>query len=340
MSATDSRHERSLTQIIYNKDGDLIFSVSKDHRINVWYSHNGERYASIQHRLGTYEGHNGTVWSVSVDKNSEYLVSGSADNTLKLWSVKTGECLYTWEFPTAIKRVQWSNDDNRILAITEERMGYKGALRIIEINKQQPTQQSAEPKHFFEPAGSKITVAAFTAIGNEVVTGHENGKIAKYNYEEQKEVAASEGAHQDSIMDLQLSLDQTYFITSSKDKVSKLFDTNTLETIKTFSTDSPLNSASIAPGSPYIIVGGGQEAMNVTTTSARQGKFECRFWHKVFGEEVGRVKGHFGPINTIAVHPEGKAFASGGEDGYVRVHWFDESYFRTRVYGDLEPEMD
>lgn len=28
-----------------------------------------------------------------------------------------------------------------------------------------------------------------------------------------------------------------------------------------------------------------------------------------------------GPINTIAIHPEGKAFASGGEDGYVRVHW-------------------
>jgi translation initiation factor 3 subunit I len=61
-----------------------------------------------------------------------------------------------------------------------------------------------------------------------------------------------------------------------------------------------------------------------------------------------------GPINTIAIHPEGKAFASGGEDGYVRVHWvslsrkpssriadplpqFDESYFRSRPYGDLEP---
>ena len=31
-----------------------------------------------------------------------------------------------------------------------------------------------------------------------------------------------------------------------------------------------------------------------------------------------------GPINTIAVHPSGKAFASGGEDGYVRVHWVSQ----------------
>jgi translation initiation factor 3 subunit I len=32
--------------------------------------------------------------------------------------------------------------------------------------------------------------------------------------------------------------------------------------------------------------------MSVTTTSQRAGKFESRFWHKVFEEEVGRVKGH------------------------------------------------
>jgi translation initiation factor 3 subunit I len=48
-------------------------------------------------------------------------------------------------------------------------------------------------------------------------------------------------------------------------------------------------------------LGGGQEAMSVTTTSLRQGKFEARFWHRVFEEEVGRVKGHFGPLNTYVI---------------------------------------
>ena len=190
--------------------------------------------------------------------------------------------------------------------------------------------EKSAPDQFFEPQGSKVTVAAFTPIKNEIVTGHENGKVSKYNVETHQEIKSNEGAHEEYIMDLQLANDKTYFITSSKDKSAKLIDTSTLESIKSFVTETPLNSASITPGKPYIIVGGGQEAMNVTTTSARQGKFECRFWHKVFEEEVGRVKGHFGPINTISVHPQGKAFASGGEDGYVRVHWFDESYFKTK----------
>lgn len=86
--------------------------------------------------------------------------------------------------------------------------------------------------------------------------------------------------------------------------------------MKYYTTETPLNSAAIHPTKPYVIVGGGQEAMNVTTTSARQGRFEARFWHIVFEEEVARIPGHFGPLNTIAIHPTGKGYASGGEDGY------------------------
>jgi translation initiation factor 3 subunit I len=76
-----------------------------------------------------------------------------------------------------------------------------------------------------------------------------------------------------------------------------------------------------------VVLGGGQEARDVTTTQARQGKFEARFYHKIFEEEIGRVRGHFGPLNTIAVHPKGTGYASGSEDGYVRVHHFEPQYF-------------
>lgn len=49
-----------LAEVVYNAEGDLLFSCAKDHVINAWHSHNGER-------LGTYDGHNGTVWTVGVD---------------------------------------------------------------------------------------------------------------------------------------------------------------------------------------------------------------------------------------------------------------------------------
>ena len=87
-----------------------------------------------------------------------------------------------------------------------------------------------------------------------------------------------------------------------------------------------MNSAAISPLYDHVVIGGGQEAMEVTTTSSEAGKFESRFFHLVFEEEFARIKGHFGPIQSLAFHPDGKSYASGGEDGYVRVQTFDESY--------------
>ena len=69
------------------------------------------------------------------------------------------------------------------------------------------------------------------------------------------------------------------------------------------------------PNHAHVLIGGGQEADKVTTTSGKSGKFQTRFFHMVYGEELGRVKGHFGPINAIDVHPYGLSYASGSEDG-------------------------
>ena len=71
---------------------------------------------------------------------STLLITGSADNSLKLWRVQTGECLHTWEFPTAVKRVNFSEDDSKVLAVTEQRMGHMGAIRVFNINREGPRE--------------------------------------------------------------------------------------------------------------------------------------------------------------------------------------------------------
>lgn len=72
----------------------------------------------------------------------------------------------------------------------------------------------------------------------------------------------------------------------------------------------------------------------LAATTGGQGKFEAVFYHQVYGCHVGGEqlnKGHFGPINVLLFNPSGRSFASGGEDGNVRMNHFDEGYFSFKL---------
>jgi len=162
---------------------------------------------------------------------------------MRLWEVQTGKCLFTWEFPTAVKRVAFSEDDTLIACVTEQRMGYQGAIRIFEINhlgkgtdRMRQTflvsrrklmhsfefLESLEPISILHPIASKATVVIF-ANGNEhIITGHESGQLTLYHAKSGEEVASNQHAHREIVTDIQMAPDRSYFITSSKDKSAKV----------------------------------------------------------------------------------------------------------------------
>ena len=134
--------------------------------------------------------------------------------------------------------------------------------------------------------------------------------------------------HSASVNSIQFSKDLTMFITASKDTTAKIFDAKTLQCIRTIKSDCPLNAAAFSPLFQHCMVGGGLDASLVTTH--RGGHFEVDFYNMVYGDYLGHVKGHFGPVNALAFSPNGKMFASGGEEGIVRLHHFDNEYLHGK----------
>jgi translation initiation factor 3 subunit I len=158
----------------FNYDGDLIFSAAKDLKINVWRSSNGER-------LGTYNGHVGAIWTVDIDPTTTLLASGSADNTIRLWEVATGKCLKSWEFPTAVKRVEFSEDGSKLLGVTEKRMGYLSNIVVLDIKLDVQAEQSDERELTIVCDKSKATVAGWSYLGKYIIAGHEDGSISQFD---------------------------------------------------------------------------------------------------------------------------------------------------------------
>ncbi|XP_043704021.1 eukaryotic translation initiation factor 3 subunit I-like [Telopea speciosissima] len=318
-------HERPLTFLKYNREGDLLFSCAKDHTPTVWFADNGER-------LGTYRGHNGAVWCCDVSRDSMCLITGSADQTAKLWNVQTGSQLYTFNFDSPTRSVDFSIGDKLSVITTDPFMELPSSIHVKRIASD-PSEQTGESVLTIKGPQGRINRAVWGPLNRTIISAGEDAVIRIWDSETGKLLKESdkETGHQKTIMSLAKSADSSHFLTGSLDKSAKLWDTRTLTLIKTYVTERPVNAVAMSPLLDHVVLGGGQDASHVTTTDRRAGKFEAKFFYTILQEEIGGVKGHFGPINALAFNPDGRSFASGGEDGYARLHHFDPDYFNIKM---------
>lgn len=244
----------------------------------------------------------------------------------RIWDLELGKSIATITCKSSIRTCNFSYSGNQAAYSTDKTMGQSCELSIIDVRNADSSLSHAEPTIRIPILQSKITSMLWGPLDETIITGHENGMLSLYDLRSGKELNSITD-HTSVINDMQMSKDGTMFVTASKDTSAKLFDCDSLMFLKQYKTERPVNSAAISPILDHVVLGGGQDAMDVTTTSTRSGKFDSRFFHLVYEEEFARVKGHFGPINSLAFHPDGKSYASGGEDGFVRVQSFDSSYF-------------
>ncbi|KAK3426363.1 eukaryotic translation initiation factor 3 subunit I [Eucalyptus grandis] len=318
-------HERPLTFLKYNREGDLLFSCAKDHTPTVWFADNGER-------LGTYRGHNGAVWCCDVSRDSMRLITGSADTTAKLWSVQNGTQLFTFNFDSPARSVDFSIGDKLAVITTDPFMELPSAIHVKRIARD-PADQASESVLVLRGHQGRIARAVWGPLNKTIISAGEDAVIRIWDSETGKLLRESdkETGHKKAVTSLMKSVDGSHFVTGSQDKSAKLWDIRTLTLIKTYVTERPVNAVTMSPLLDHVVLGGGQDASAVTMTDHRAGKFEAKFFDKILQEEIGGVKGHFGPINALAFNPDGKSFSSGGEDGYVRLHHFDPDYFNIKI---------
>lgn len=76
----------------------------------------------------------------------------------------------------------------------------------------------------------------------------------------------------------------------------------------------------------HIIISGGQDPRDVTGTKEHEGKFESKLFHVIYEEEMAQIRGHFGPVHSLKISPDGRSFVTASEDGTVRLQRFPLDY--------------
>jgi translation initiation factor 3 subunit I len=122
-------------------------------------------------------------------------------------------------------------------------------------------------------------------------------------------------------------------LATAADNGSKIVDPETFEVLRYFKQELPMNAVSISPlfsseSKPkfHSVMGGGVSAIMAAMTAGNAG-FEAHVCNVLHGNEVGKISGHYGPINSIEFFRDGRGFVSGGEEGIIRVVRFAAEYF-------------
>jgi len=309
-------HDRSITSIKYNHDGDLLFTTGKNNAFVVWSTENGER-------LGTYHGHNGTIWSLDVDFDTTTVITGSADMSAKLFDAETGKELAHLAHKAPVRWVSYAEGDKQFLTLTDQVMGHLSTISIYNMEGRRPV---GNPIEIAGPPNIKLNTALWGPQNKTIFVSGDDSLVRVYDVESRKQIAEIRD-HTKAISRITMDKHGLLLLTASKDGTSKLYDVKTLQHLKTYDTGRPVYGVSMSPIKDHVILGGGQSHESVTTSNVDSKQFRVRFFHSIFEQELGSVPGHFGPVNVLSFSPDGRSFASGGEDGYVRLHHFDQSYF-------------
>lgn len=86
-----------------------------------------------------------------------------------------------WDFNTAVKRVEFSEDGTQLLAVTEKRMGFLGTIVVLDIKVDVNAEQTNERSLTITCDESKATVAGWSYLSKYIIAGHEDGSVSQYD---------------------------------------------------------------------------------------------------------------------------------------------------------------
>ncbi|KAG6430003.1 hypothetical protein SASPL_108062 [Salvia splendens] len=298
-------HSRPVVDLFYSPvtpDGFFLVSASKDSTPML---RNGETGDWI----GTFQGHKGAVWSCCLDKQAMRAASASADFSAKLWDALTGDELHSFEHKHIARACSFSEDSHLLLT-----GGMEKVLRIFDLNR-----PDAPPREIEKSPGSVRTISWLhsdqTILGSCTDMGGVRycptllylicKALADRLWDVRTGTIVRTLDTKASVTSAEVSQDGRYITTADGTSV-KFWDANHFGLVKSYEMPCIIESASMEPKYGNKFIAGGED-----------------MWVHMFdfhtGVEIGCNKGHHGPVHCVRFSPGGESYASGSEDGTIRI---------------------
>lgn len=300
--------------------------------------------------------HTDEVHSVAFSPDSKQFISGSKDETIKIWDLETKHEINTIQRHYAtIYELEYSFDGNFIFSggdktinvwnkdgsFVKSLSGHATAVwsigsskdgnylvsgsfdhnfRLWDINK-------GETIHIFENNKKSILATAFSFSNNLIACGSADGSIDLYTFDNFEHIHSFSG-HGSNIYSLAFSEDGKYLASASRDSQIKIWD---LENMKIY----------------HVLSGHERSVMSVKFSKNSKFLVSCsydtsvRLWDIESGKEIYNFLGHKLPVNDVDISSDNKYIISASSDKAINLWQLNpeiliEFYFEDEFQNELE----
>ncbi|KIM29936.1 hypothetical protein M408DRAFT_22388 [Serendipita vermifera MAFF 305830] len=324
-------HTDPVLSVSFSPDGTRVVSGSDDETLRIWDAetgnmatgpirghnswHTGRLWILGQHHSslgcqdrrysdGPLEGHRSPISSLSFSPDGTRIVSGSSDQTIRVWDAETGDTVMgpLEGHTSSVTSVSFSSDGTRVVSGSWD--------KNIRVWDAEIDDTAMEP---LESHTSLVTSLSSLSDGTRIVTGSYDRTIRLQDSDIGDIVMGPLEGHANFVSSVSFSPDGTRIVSGSWDKTIRVWDTETGNMVM-----EPLgghthwvNSVLFSPDGTRIVSCSGDKTIRV--------------WDAETGETVmGPLEGHDQAVWSVSLSSDGTRIASGSSDMTIRV-WDTET---------------
>ncbi|MCS7046166.1 MAG: WD40 repeat domain-containing protein, partial [Gemmataceae bacterium] len=250
---------------------------------------------SETHIVATFKGHTEPVYSVAFTPDGKYLVTGSFDNTIKLWDVGTGKEVKVYGGPNGHQKMVLCvavSPDGQFLASGS----IDNTLKLWDVPLVAPSR--------VVPAPDSVQAIALSPDGSKLAFGSKDGQVKLVNAADGKELFKLEG-HTGPVTGVAFSPNGQNLATCGADKTLRFFNVANGQLLGTITAHGAAASAV-------------QFSTNSAQAFSTGDDGYLRIWQLPLTPSKPIAVTQPTPFTTAVLTPDGTSLLAAGQDKIIR----------------------
>ena len=285
-------------------------------------------------RLVVPMGHTKEIASVAFSPDGKYILTGSWDQTAKLWDLTGHELLTFAGHEGPVLSVAFSRDGKQVLTGSED-----GTAKLWDL--------SGKPLRTFHGHASWVFAVAFSPDGQSIMTGSRD-RTAKI-WSLAGRLLQTLAGHDNPVLSVAFSPNGQQALTGISNNTAKLWDIKSGKVIQRFSGHTgPVAAVAFSPDGQKILTGSNDKTAKLWETSSGKalqdfvghtepvwqaifsspdgqqvltssGDYTAKRWDLNTGQMLQNYAGHAAPVRAAAFSPNGQQVLTGCKDGTAKL---------------------